>query len=97
MTTTTASARGSCRASRVLYISFTSPVTSKIGPSRRHCHILGPLLPFYSAQVLSIGRQTDPELYEKEFGHKVIKFDYAVSEHPTAIKYIRKCWLTLTG
>lgn len=93
----TASARGSCRASRVLYISFTSPVPSKIGPSRRHYHILGQLLRFYDVQVLSIGRPADPELFEKEFGDKVIKFEYAVSDHPTAIKYIRKCWLTLTG
>lgn len=97
MTTTTASARGLCRASRVLYISFTSPVPSKIGPSRRHYHILGQLLRFYEVQVLSIGRQTDSALFKKEFGDKVIKFDYAVSEHPTAIKYIRKSWLTLTG
>jgi glycosyltransferase involved in cell wall biosynthesis len=97
MTTTTASARASCGASRVLYISSASPVPSKIGPSRRHYHILGQLLRFYDVQLLSIGRQTDPELFEKQFGNKVVKFDYAVSESPTAIKYIRKSWLTLTG
>jgi len=45
---------------------------------------------------LSIGRETDPELFEKEFGDKVIQFDYAVSKQPTVFKYIRKSWLTLT-
>jgi glycosyltransferase involved in cell wall biosynthesis len=89
-------ASAACQASRVLYISFTSPVPSKIGPSRRHYHILGQLLRFYDVQVLSIGRRTDQQLFEKEFGDKVIRFDYAMSEQPRALKYIRKSWLTLT-
>ena len=96
MTTTTGNASGFCRASRVLYISYTSPVPSKIGPSRRHYHILIQLLRFYDVQVLSIGRQTDSELFEKEFGNRVTQFNYAVSEQSTAFKYIRKAWLTLT-
>lgn len=92
----TESSGASSRASRVLYISYTSPVPSKIGPSRRHYHILSQLLRFFDVQVLSIGRRGEPALFEKEFGDKVIDFDYAVSERPPAFKYICKSWLTLT-
>jgi polysaccharide biosynthesis protein PslH len=82
--------------SRVLYISYTSPVPAKIGPSRRHFHILGQLLRFYDVQVLSLGTKTESDLFGKEFGDKVIKFGYAKAQGSFAVKLFRKCWLNLT-
>jgi polysaccharide biosynthesis protein PslH len=82
---------------RVLYICATSPVPSKIGPSRRHYHILAQLIRFYDVHVLSLGTRTEAALFAKEFGHQVTGFDYALIRRSYGATVVRKLWLTLTG
>lgn len=84
------------RPSRVLYISYTSPVPAKIGPSRRHFHVLTQLLRFYDVQVLSLGTKTQSAMFGREFGDKVIRFDYAKTHGSFAAKLFFKSWLNLT-
>jgi polysaccharide biosynthesis protein PslH len=92
----TAGSRPSRQPSRVLYISYTSPIPAKIGPSRRHFHILGQLLRFYDVQVLSLGTKTESDMFGREFGNRVTKFDYAKAQRSFAAKLFSKAWLNLT-
>src|SRR5215831_15294308 len=85
------------RPSRVLYITHTSPIPAKIGPSRRHYHILDQLSRFYEVHLLSQGTKTQAEMFESGFKDRVAGVDYAVKQHSRASTFIRKAWRTLTG
>src|ERR1700690_3686512 len=83
--------------SRVLYITYTSPVPAKIGPSRRHYHILDQLSRFYELHSLSMGKQWEADLFSDAFGNRVAGFDYAIVRPRAKLKFIRKVWRTLTA
>src|SRR5262249_42974463 len=84
------------RPSRVLYITHTSPIPAKIGPSRRHYHIMDQLSRFYEVHLLSLGTKTQAEMFESGFKDQVAGFDYVVTHHTKSGKFIRKAWRTLT-
>jgi polysaccharide biosynthesis protein PslH len=85
------------RPSRILYITHTSPVPAKIGPSRRHYHILDQLSRFYDVHLLSLGTQSEAEMFSATFAHRVTGFDYALPRRKGATKFIRKTWRTFTS
>jgi polysaccharide biosynthesis protein PslH len=85
------------RPSRVLYITHTSPIPAKVGPSRRHYHIMDQLSRFYEVHLLSLGTKTQAEMFDSGFKDRVAGFDYAVTQHSKAGKFSRKAWRTLTG
>jgi polysaccharide biosynthesis protein PslH len=85
------------RPSRVLYITHTSPVPAKIGPSRRHYHILGQLSRFYEVHLLSLGTQTQAEMFDAGLKNRVAGYDYALSQYSGTGKFVRKARRTLTG
>jgi glycosyltransferase involved in cell wall biosynthesis len=84
------------RPARILYISHTSPVPAKIGPSRRHYHILDQLSRFYEVHLLSLGKPNEVEMFQAEFGDRVGGFDYAQPRRRGAAKFARKVWRTFT-
>jgi glycosyltransferase involved in cell wall biosynthesis len=88
------------RPSRVLYITYTSPVPAKLGPSRRHYHILDQLSRFYEVHLLSLGNQAEAKMLKATFGDRIAGFDYALIRPQTrqrmAIKFAHKVWRTLT-
>ena len=85
------------RPSRILYISHTSPVPAKIGPSRRHYHILEQLSRFYQVHLLCLGKKSEERGFEATFGDRVDGFDFALSGRTTATKFLRKIWQTSTS
>src|ERR1039457_3783025 len=89
------------RPSRVLYITHTSPVPAKLGPSRRHYHILDQLSRFYEVHLLSLGKQSEADMFDSIFADRVAGFDYALTRPITrqrpATKFLRKVWRTLTS
>ena len=46
--------------SRVLYIAYASPVPSRLGPARRHYHVLEQLARFYDVHFLCVGDAARP-------------------------------------
>ncbi len=85
------------RPSRILYITHTSPVPAKIGPSRRHYHILDQLSRFYDVHLLSLGTQSEAEMFSATFADRVTGFDYALPRRKGTTKFIRKAWRTFTS
>src|SRR2546423_1554157 len=82
--------------SRILYISHTSPVPAKIGPSRRHYHILDQLARFYDVHLLSLGMPAEEVMFREAFADRVPNFHYAAVQYAKEIRYVRKVWRTLT-
>jgi glycosyltransferase involved in cell wall biosynthesis len=85
------------RPSRILYISHTSPVPAKLGPSRRHYHILDQLSRFYEVHLLSSGKRSEAEMFSATFADRVAGFDFAIGQERVATKFMRKVWRTLTS
>jgi glycosyltransferase involved in cell wall biosynthesis len=85
------------RPSRILYITHTSPVPAKIGPSRRHYHVLDQLSRFYDVHLLALGTQSEAEMFRETFADRVTGFDYAVPLRKGASKFTRKAWRTFTS
>jgi polysaccharide biosynthesis protein PslH len=83
--------------SRVLYISHTSPVPAKLGPSRRHYHILDQLSRFYEVSLLSLGTQVQAEMFASTFAGRVAGFDFAWARLRGARKFMRKVGQTSTS
>ena len=84
------------RLSRILYISHTSPVPAKIGPSRRHYHILDQLARFYDVHLLSLGTPSEEEMCREAFANRVHNFHYSGVQHGKKVRFIQKVWRTLT-
>jgi glycosyltransferase involved in cell wall biosynthesis len=84
------------RGSRILYITHASPVPAKLGPARRHYHILDQLSRFFDVHLLSLGEPHEREACAREFAGRVASFTYA-SRGPTAVKVCRKLLRTATG
>jgi glycosyltransferase involved in cell wall biosynthesis len=82
--------------SRILYISHTSPVPAKIGPSRRHYHILDQLARFYDVHLLSLGTPSEEEMFREAFKYRVPDFDYSAVRHGKEVRFMQKVWRTLT-
>src|SRR5687768_2923887 len=57
--------------SRVLYIAYAPPVPSRLGPARRHYHLLEQLARFYDVSLLSIGNQSEAQALEHQFGDRL--------------------------
>src|SRR5713101_8895028 len=83
--------------SRVLYISHSSPVPAKLGPSRRHYHILDQLSRFYEVHLLCLGTQLQAEMFAATFCGRVAGFDFALTHFRRARKFMRKVWQTSTS
>jgi glycosyltransferase involved in cell wall biosynthesis len=82
--------------SRILYISHTSPVPAKIGPSRRHYHILDQLARFYDVRLLSLGMKSEEEMFREAFAKRVPRFHYATVQQGKNVRFMLKVWRTLT-
>jgi glycosyltransferase involved in cell wall biosynthesis len=83
--------------SRVLYVTHASPVPAKIGPARRHFHILSQLARFFDVHLLSLGSPVESAACAREFEHRVNAFTYASRQGPAAAKVLRKLARTLSG
>jgi polysaccharide biosynthesis protein PslH len=84
-------------ASRILYICYAPPVHARLGPARRHYHILDELCRFYDVHLLSIGDPSEAEVFAREFGSRIAGFTFAPRTRGTARTFTRKAWRTLTG
>jgi polysaccharide biosynthesis protein PslH len=85
------------RPSRVLYISHASPVPSKIGPSRRHYHMLDQLSRFYEVHLLSLGTERQSEIFDATFADRIAGFDFALTRRKKVTTFVRKVWRTSTS
>jgi polysaccharide biosynthesis protein PslH len=82
--------------SKVLYIAHSSPVPAKIGPSRRHFHILQQLSRFYDVHLLSLGSRSDAEMFRAAFDQRISFYEYAIVQQKRTARVGRKLWRTLT-
>ena len=80
--------------SRVLYITHASPIPAKLGPSRRHYHILDQLSRFYEVHLLSLGTPLQQELFASTIGTKITRFDFAHVLQAGIKKFVCKAWRT---
>jgi glycosyltransferase involved in cell wall biosynthesis len=64
------------RTSRVLYIAYASPVPARLGPARRHYHVLEQLSRFYDVHFLCVGDATEAEAFSRTFGGRVQGFTF---------------------
>lgn len=85
------------RKARILYICHAPPIGARLGPARRHYHILDQLCRFYDVHVLSLGRPPEADIITREFGNRIHGCTVAPRNNGTARKFVRKAWRTLTG
>lgn len=85
------------RTSRVLYIAYTSPVPARLGPARRHFHILDQLARFYDVHFLCIGDGIEAEAFARHFGDRVHGFTFVPRSAGLRRRHARKLAQTLLG
>ena len=83
--------------SRILYISGTPLVPSKLGPARRNHHILQQLSRFYETVVLTVGLPTDARSIVSSCSGLVADVIVVPARHESPSKVLRKLWRTATG
>ena len=84
------------RPSRVLYISYASPMNGRLGPARRHYHMVEQLSRFYDLRVLSIGATSDAAVLGRTFAG-VSRATFVEPARSAVPKHVRKLWSTLRG
>ena len=87
----------SYRPSRVLYICYASPMNGRLGPARRHHHMVEQLSRFYDLHVLSIGVPSDAMALARRFGNRVSHATFVEPARSAVPKHVRKLWRTLRG
>ena len=85
------------RTSRVLYIAYASPVPSRLGPARRHFHVLEQLARFYDVHFLCVGDGHEAEAFGRHFGARVSGFTFVPRSAGLRRRHARKLALTLLG
>src|SRR4051812_8740731 len=85
------------RTGRVLYIAYASPVPSKLGPARRHYHVLEQLARFYNVHFLCVGESSEVEAFARQFGDRVDGFTFAPRSTGVRRRHARKLARTLMG
>jgi glycosyltransferase involved in cell wall biosynthesis len=84
-------------ASRVLYIAYASPAPTRLGPARRHFHVLQQLARFYEVHFLCIGDASEAEACERQFGADVRAFTFVPRSPGRRRRHARKVARTLLG
>ena len=84
------------RPSRVLYITHAPPVPSRLGPARRHYHLLDQLTRFYDVELLSLGTASEEDVFAARFGNRVAGFQL-YARRALFGRTWSKSWRTLTG
>jgi polysaccharide biosynthesis protein PslH len=84
-------------ASRVLYISFASPVPSKLGPARRNYHVLEQLTRLYDVSLLSLGTPAQAERFAAEFQGRILRVEFVPPHFRRSGKMLRMVGRTITG
>jgi len=87
----------SYRPSRVLYICYASPMNGRLGPARRHFHMVEQLSRFYDLHVLSIGATSDAMALTRRFRSRVSHATFVAPARSAVPKHVRKFWRTLRG
>jgi len=85
------------RTSRVLYIAYASPVPSRLGPARRHYHVLDQLARFYDVHFLCIGDGVEAEAFKRHFGDRVSGFTFVPRSTGRGRRRIRQLARTMIG
>lgn len=83
--------------SRILYITHACPTPAKLGPARRHYHILDQLSSRYDVSVLSLATPYQAELFKQAWRERIRNFWFAQPRHGRLFKYGWKCWRTLSA
>jgi glycosyltransferase involved in cell wall biosynthesis len=82
---------------RILYICYASPAHTRLGPARRHYHVLDQLCRFYDVDLLSLGAPSDATVLAREFGGRIRGYAFAPRSGGAGRTFARKAWRTLTG
>ena len=85
------------RRSRILYVSGTPLVPSKLGPARRNHHMLEQLSRFYDVAAITVGGPQDRELLAAAFGDRIRQLTVVPSHVGPPLKFVRKAWRTALG
>jgi polysaccharide biosynthesis protein PslH len=83
--------------SRILYICHAPPVPARLGPARRHYHVLDQLSRFYDVHLISSGSASEAEVFSRDLGTRVRDFQFAAGRDTRGRKALRKIGRTLTG
>src|SRR3954468_4816716 len=83
--------------SRVLYIAYASPVPFRLGPARRHYHVLEQLARFYDVHFLCLGDRSEAEAFERHFGDRVPGFTFVPRSASRGRRHVQKVAQTLMG
>jgi polysaccharide biosynthesis protein PslH len=82
---------------RVLYIAYASPVPSRLGPARRHYHVLEQLARFYDVSFLSLGDRSEAQAFERQFGDRLRGFTFVPRSAGRGRRHVRKVARTILG
>lgn len=83
--------------SGVLYIAYASPVPSRLGPARRHFHVLDQLTRFYDVHFLCVGDGGEAAAFADHFGPRVRGFTFVARSAGRRRRHARKLARTLMG
>jgi glycosyltransferase involved in cell wall biosynthesis len=85
------------RPSRILYVCYAPPVPTRLGPARRHYHMLDQLSRFYDVHLLSLGSPLEAQLVARHFADRVKRFDFARRRIRAGRTVVSKAWRTVTS
>jgi glycosyltransferase involved in cell wall biosynthesis len=85
------------RPSRILYVCYAPPVPARLGPARRHYHVLEQLARFYDVHLISLGSAADEEIFARDLGTRVRRFEFVAAKWPPGQARMRKACRTLAG
>jgi glycosyltransferase involved in cell wall biosynthesis len=85
------------KACRILYICYASPTHTRLGPARRHYHVLDQLCRFYDVHLLSLGAASEATVSAREFAGRIRGYHFAPRSGSSGRTFARKTWRTLTG
>ena len=81
----------------VLYVCHACPVPARLGPARRHYHLLQQLTRFYDVHVVTLADEAEREAFAATFGDRVARFHVAPRQETRPWKFLRKSYRTLNA
>jgi polysaccharide biosynthesis protein PslH len=82
---------------RLLYISASSPVPSKLGPARRNFHVLEQLSRRFEVSLLTTGTEEQARLFDDVLGSRVRAATFVRAAVAVRTTFASKAWRTATN
>ena len=84
-------------ASRILYITHAAPAPARLGPARRHFHLLDQLSRFYDVRLVSLADEGEADACARHFAGRVTDLSFVPRRGARRWRHLRKLSRSLNG